>query len=149
MKVSRIFIILIVLIFAAVIPAFAQETAEQGSSGISPENESNAFYVNIPIEKIYPYQKGYVVLYRTQMTLKETYIPLEWFSGAEGKAELIRLGPGGQRWPYLTVFYKDGEFSHLRLYVRREVGHETWGNIPVGTNIDSKFEGLETIILEF
>lgn len=147
MKTFRLFIVLIVLI-AAVFPAFAQNSESKSSSGISPENESDMFYVNIPVEKIYPYSKGYVVVYRNNTQLAETYIPLEWFSGPEGKADLIRLS-SGKRWPYLTVFYKDGEFSHLRLYVRREVTHETWGNIPLGVNLDSQFESVETIILDF
>ncbi len=149
MKTSRIFIILIVLLFAAAVPVFAQEAGSERSSGISPEHESDMFYVNIPIEKIYPYRMGYVVFYRKGIgSLGETYIPLEWFSGPEGKADLIYLN-SGKRWPYLTVFYQNGEFSHLRLYVRHEVTHETWGNIPLGVNIDSRFEGVETMILEF
>ncbi len=148
MRISRLFIILIVLSFVTVIPVFAQDAGTRNNAGISAENESDMFYVNIPIEKIYPYQKGYVVLYRNNTRLAQTYIPIEWFSGPEGKADLIRLG-SGKRWPYLTVFYQNGEFSHLRLYVRREVTHETWGNIPVGVNIDDRFEGVETIILEF
>ncbi len=148
MKTFRFFIILIVLL-CAFIPVFAQDAGSGSGSGISAENESEVFYVNIPVEKIYPYQKGYVVLYRKGIGgLGETYIPLEWFSDPDGKADLIRLG-SGKRWPYLTVFYKDGEFSHLRLYVRREMNHETWGNIPLGVNLDSRFEGVETIILDF
>lgn len=148
MKLFRIVIILMIFLCVASIPVFAQEAESESRSRISPENESDMFYVNIPIEKIYPYQKGYVILYRNNTRLAQTYIPIEWFSGPEGKADLVRLN-SAKRWPYLTVFYKDGEFSHLRLYVRREVTHETWGNIPSGTNIDSRFEGVETIILEF
>jgi hypothetical protein len=149
MKLSRIFTILIVLLIAAAIPVFAQDAeSEESPSGISPENESDMFYLNIPIEKIYPYQKGYVIVYRNNNQLAETYIPIEWFSGPEGKADIIRLG-SGKRWPYLTVFYQSGEFSHLRLYVRRETSHETWGSIPSGVNIDDRFEGVETVILEF
>jgi hypothetical protein len=148
MKAFRVFVVLVVLLCTAVIPVFAQEAGAKNAAGISPENESEMFYVNIPIEKIYPYQRGYVVLYRNNNQLAETYIPIEWFSGPDGKADLIRLG-SGKRWPYLTVFYENGEFSHIRLYVRREVSHETWGNIPTGVNIDDRFEGIETVILEF
>jgi hypothetical protein len=149
MKLSRIFIVLIVLLFAVALPVFAQDAgSEESPSGISPEHESDMFYVNIPIEKVYPYQKGYVVVYRNNNQLAETYIPIEWFSGSNGKADLIQMGTG-KRWPYLTVFYQSGEFSHLRLYVRKDIGHESWGNIPGGVNIDNRFEGVETIILEF
>jgi hypothetical protein len=146
MKTSKIFIMVMILLCIAVFPIFAQES--KSAAGISPENESDIFYLNIPIEKVYPYPKGYVVMYRSNNRLVETYIPLEWFSGTDGKANLIRLGHG-TKWPYLTVFYKSGEFSHLRLYVRQEISHETWGNIPAGVNLDDKFEGVETVILEF
>ncbi len=151
MKASRILIVLIVL-FALALPAFAQSNQNndtKNAAGISPENESDMFYINVPIEKIYPYQKGYIILYRKGVNqMGRVYIPIEWFSGPDGKADLIRMG-SGKAWPYLTVFYKSGEFSHLRLYVRREVSHETWGNIPLGVNLDDRFVGVDTITLEF
>lgn len=151
MKGFRIFIILVVLwVFA--VPVFAQTNQNSGtknSAGISPENESDMFYVSIPIEKIYPHQKGYVILYRKGVNqMARAYIPMAWFSGPDGKADLIRMG-SGKAWPYLAIFYKDGEFSHVRVYVRREVSHETWGSIPLGTNLDDKFDGVETINLEY
>lgn len=151
MKTFRVIIILAILwVFA--VPVFAQsnQNAEtEASSGISPQNESDMFYVSVPIEKIYPHHKGYVVLYRKGVNqMGRVYIPMAWFSGTDGKADLIRMG-SGKAWPYLTLFYKAGEFSHLRLYVRREVSHETWGTIPLGTNLDDKFDGVETIHLEY
>jgi hypothetical protein len=76
------------------------------------------------------------------------YIPLEWFSGTSGKAELIQLGTGTQ-WPALTVYYKGGQFDHLRLYVSKRRSHETWGIVPQNTNIDDRFEGQDDFRLEF
>jgi hypothetical protein len=73
---------------------------------------------------------------------------MEWFRDAAGKGELITLPPG-RNWPYLTVYYKSGEFSHVRLYIHRSKAHETWGNIPLNVNIDDRFENIETITLEF
>jgi len=49
----------------------------------------------------------------------------------------------------MTVYYKEGEFSHVRLYVHRWQDHQTWGNVPQNINIDSYFEGVETIDLQF
>jgi hypothetical protein len=129
-----------VVIIGLVMPVFAQEIAE--------ENKSKFFYINVPVEKIYIHQKGYVVQYRAGTLLINTvYIPIEWFRDAGGKADIINLPPG-KSWPYLTVFTKDGQFSHLRLYVRREATHETWGNISSNVNIDDRFE-VEEIKLEF
>jgi hypothetical protein len=135
------------LIFALVVlaalsaPLFAQK--------ISEGKESEYFYVNVPIEKIYPYRKGYVVQYRKGTAqIAQTYLPGEWFTASVGKGDVVYLG-SGRDWPYLMVYYKGGEFSHVRLYVRRAQSHETWGYIPQGINIDDRFENIEDLKLEF
>ncbi|MDR0561339.1 MAG: hypothetical protein LBG73_01450 [Spirochaetaceae bacterium] len=128
---------------------------------IAQEENSNAspyYYVNVPIERIYPYKKGYVVDYRTGSTgtmAARTYLPLEWFqdrarneTGAPPKGEVIYLGPGSS-YPYLTVYYKDGEFSHVRLYLRRERSHISWGSIRMGEDLDSHFEDVSDLKLVF
>jgi hypothetical protein len=132
--------------FVTVMPVIAQD-AEGGSP---------YYYVNVPIERIYPYRKGYVVDYQSAATgigFARVFIPLEWFSDAgrkeDGapKGQITLMGPG-KSWPYLSVYYnKDGEFSHVHLYVRRERSHETWGGIPLGVNIDSNFEDVSDIKL--
>jgi hypothetical protein len=47
------------------------------------------------------------------------------------------------------VYYKDGEFSHVRLYVHPERSHRTWGSVPQNVNIDSRFENIESIQIEY
>jgi hypothetical protein len=136
-----LFTILIGVLYLSSAPLFAQE--------ISKEHTSEYFYVNVPLEKIYPYDKGYVVTYRKGVNqLTQAYLPLEWFTEAAGKGELVVLPPG-TNWPSLTVYYKAGEFSHVRLYIHRLKSHETWGNIPLNVNIDDRFENVDTITLEF
>jgi hypothetical protein len=135
--------LLSVLVFALAqgAPVFADK--------ISPENESEYYYVNVPIERIYPYRLGYVVEYRKGLIGRaQVYLPIEWFSASAGKGEYIGLA-SGTSWPYLAVYYKGGEFSHVRLYVRRDMSHETWGNIPQNVNIDSRFENITEIKLDF
>ncbi|MDR1948778.1 MAG: hypothetical protein LBQ38_05250 [Spirochaetaceae bacterium] len=140
MKVSRMamsFVILFIMVFPVV------------SQTLSEEKKSEYYYVNVPIEKIYPYRKGYVVSYRKGLYgMAQVYLPLEWFTEAAGKGDIVRMGPG-QAWPSLTIYYKNKEFSHVRLNVRREINHETWGNIAQGTNIDDRFENVNDIKLEF
>jgi hypothetical protein len=111
--------------------------------------ESEYYYVSVPIERVFAYRSGYVVVYRKGVNqMARTYIPEEWFTSAGGKAEEIALG-SGKAWPYLTIYYKSGQFSHIRMYVRRERTHETWGVVPMNLNIDEYFEGVEEIKLEF
>ena len=111
--------------------------------------ESEYYYFNVPIEKIFIYRRGYMVLYRRgPNAMARTYIPNEWFTDVGGKGELIGLGTG-REWPSMTVYYRGGEFSHLRLRVRRHKSHESWGVVPLNINIDEFFEGVEEIKLEF
>ncbi|MDR2433390.1 MAG: hypothetical protein LBD47_02325 [Treponema sp.] len=122
-------------------PLFAQQ--------ISPEHSSEYFYENVYVEKIYPSRLGYILQYRKGINgLARMYIPNEWFTDAASKGELIYLPPGNN-WPSVTVYFKNGEFSHLRLYVHRWRGHETWGNVPLNVDITPYFDNVETVKLEF
>jgi hypothetical protein len=130
-----------VAVFALGSPLFAQK--------ISPEKSSEYFYENVTLEKIYPSRLGYILQYRKGVNgIGRVYIPNEWFTDAASKAELISL-PRGKNWPSMTVFYKEGEFSHLRLYVHRWKGHQTWGNVPLNVDLEPYFKDVTTVKLEF
>lgn len=134
-------ITLVLLCGAIVAPLFAQN--------ISQKNSSEYYYVNVSLEKVYPTGPGYVIQYRKGMNETATIgIPNEWFTDAGGKAELITLPPG-KNWPTLTIFYKNGEFSHIRLYVHHYKGHRTWGNAPVGADVSRYFKDQDSIKIEF
>ena len=129
--------------------------AQQAGGGRSMEerwgagNISELYYVNVPIEKVYPYRLGYVVLFRQGANaLGQAYIPYEWFRGADRKAQLFQL-PDGKNWPSMSVFYKEGEFYGVRLYVAKRQSHLTWGIVPSNVNLDARFEGVESIDLSF
>ena len=112
-------------------------------------DESNFYYFNFTVEKVYLHRLGYVVNYRTGANrIATTYIPTTWFNTIGGRGEVIYLG-SGMEWPSMIVYYKDGEFSHVRLRLRRNMLHETWGVVPLATNIDEHFQDLEEVKLEF
>jgi hypothetical protein len=140
--------IVIAVVFAAILaagsPLFAQQNSREGQ-------ESDYYYINISLEKIFPYRAGYIVQYRKGGTvgrIATTYLPIEWFTYAGGKAEIVKL-PRGRGWPSMSVYYKDGEFSHVRLYVHAMHSHSTWGNVPQTVNVDDRFQNVDTIQLEF
>jgi len=134
-------LILALLFVALISPVFAQTVSE--------ENSSEFYYVKVHVEKVYPSNEGYIVLYRKGINGMATVgIPNEWFVDAAGKAELITL-PSGANWPYMTIFYRNGEFSHIRLYVHRSRAHQTWGSIPMGTNVKNHFKDADEIKIEF
>jgi hypothetical protein len=137
--------LIVAVIFAVLVaassPLFAQTVKE--------ENASEYYYVNILLEKIYPYRNGYVLQYRKGLNqIDRLYIPMEWFTNSAGKGELVTLPPG-TAWPSLSVYYKGGEFSHIRLYVHRRASHQTWGTIPQNVNLDSRFENVEDLKVKF
>ena len=142
MKKALIFTIL--LSVAAGLAPLAAQQAASSSSGVE-----GSYAITVSLERVYPYRKGYVVKYTRGLgKTSDAYLPIEWFQGTGNKGDLILLGSGTD-WPHMTVFYKDGQFSHVRLYVRKERGHESWGDVPLNVNIDDRFEGVEDIRLEF
>ncbi|MDR0400771.1 MAG: hypothetical protein LBH51_07480 [Treponema sp.] len=140
---KKIFFVLIVLAVVQIAPLTAQEDPPAGQG---------YYYFNAPIDRVYPYRKGYVVKYRktASQDVGTLYLPREWFVTAAGRGELIFLAPG-PKWPYVSVFYNEGKFSHIRLYLRQDRGHETWGNIPQNVNLDEFFDNVseEDFRLEF
>ncbi|MDR2808382.1 MAG: hypothetical protein LBB43_05160 [Spirochaetaceae bacterium] len=128
-KVCFLTVVMVALVSA--IPVFAQDAGAR---------KSDVYYVNVPIEKIYPYSKGYVVAYRDNIDdVLYTYLPYEWFFTIGGRGDIISLG-SGTSWPYLTVFYKAGTFNHVRLYIRPEANHPSWGSIINEVNLDEHFD---------
>ena len=114
----------------------------------SPRRESEYYYVNVPIEKIYLYRLGYIVVYRSGVNqMARVCIPLNWFTDTDGKGELVGLGTGSE-WPSMSVYYRNGEFSHVRLRVRRSKAHETWGVVPLNINIDDYFTDVQEVRLQ-
>jgi hypothetical protein len=106
------------------------------------------YYINVSVEKIYPTNQGYVVLYRTQRGIGTIGIPNRWFVEAAGRADVVRL-PRGASWPTMSIFYNDGEFSHVRLYVHSHKSHTTWGSMPQGTNVSRFFPEEDTFDIQF
>lgn len=113
--------------------------------------DSAYHYFNVPIERIYAHRLGFVVFYQRgggSPQLARAFIPQEWFQEPRGRGQFVRLGAGAE-WPSMSVFFREGEFSHVRLRVRANRSHATWGVVPLHANIDEFFEGIEEIRLEF
>ena len=137
------------LLLLVVLAAFCLGGSLFAQEKKSKFKESEYYYFNVPIEKIYVYRLGYMVVYRKGVNqMARTYIPGDWFVEIGGKGELIAMG-SGREWPSMTVYYKNGEFSHVRLKVRRSRSHESWGVVPLSLNIDEYFKDIEEVKLEF
>ena len=150
--------IIIVLIFLALIsPVFAQQEEERADRrkadpfyaiNNTRNREENFYYVNVSVERIYPTKEGYVVQYvNSSSDVVAVGIPNEWLTNAAGRAEIVKL-PMASDWPTMTVFYVDGKFSHVRLYVHPAKSHLTWGSVPQGADV-GKFFDKESLNLQF
>jgi hypothetical protein len=139
-----VFAAIFVVFLAVGLPVFTQSHPNP-----TDDRDSEYYYVNITLEKIFPYRKGYVVQYKkNSFQYARIYLPGNWFTDADSKGEIITL-PAGQVWPSLTVYYRNGAFSHVRLYIHRWASHPSWGSIPQSVNIDDQFENIDTITIEY
>jgi len=135
---KRLIIILVLLGIA--LPVFAQAKNKR---------TEDVYYINVPVERIIPTNTGYVILYRgSKNALSVVGLRNEWFTDAAGCAELVRLADGGD-WPSMSVFYKNGDFSHVRLYIHKVRGHHTWGNIPYGTDVSRYFSDKNDFKIDY
>ena len=115
---------------------------------LAAEASESPYYVRtVAIAKVFSHEDGYKVIYRnSKMQYSSFYVPVEWFGGASSKAEII-YGES-QSYPYFSIFWKDGAFDHIRLYLKSDRRDLTWGDLDSNTDWSSKFDGVETIELK-
>jgi len=131
------FIFMVIISPVFITPVFAQD------------DTGSMYYHNVTLEKIYLAGTGYVVQYRKGINgLGTIGIPYDWFTAAGGKAEILYL-PAGRNWPSMSVFYKDGEFSYVRLYVHKSKAHWTWGVVPLGSDVSAYFKEPDIFRIEY
>jgi len=133
-------LIFVLVLFALIIPVFAQSNSSE---------LPRVYYTNVPVERVIPTTQGYIIQYRSTSSIIATIgIPIDWFQSAASKADIVQL-VSGHDWPSMSVFYKDGEFSHVRLYVHRSKAHTTWGSVPQGTDVSRFFGDGESFNIQY
>ena len=115
--------------------------------GLYAENiESTLYYKSYPISLVTPSTDGYRIIYmKSNLQYHVFYAPMEWFLGSANKGEV--LYGNGKIYPYFTVYWEDGQFSHIKLYLHSNKHHTSWGDMPQGDYSD-KFDVSEPM-LEF
>lgn len=123
--------------------------------------ESEYFVKTLLIMKVYPHQLGYRVLYKkSSLDFGEVFIPHRWRQepagddtagqedaalSAGGKLEL-RYGEGAE-FPYLSVYWKNGAFSHVKLYLHKQDLHSSYGKLDPTIDYTDEFN-VDEIILD-
>lgn len=119
---KKIFFIAVLLTLCVSI-AFTEVNFEPGTTS----------YVNVPIIKIYDHPDYYIVTYRQNgLGIGQTSIPKEWFvQGSPEKKGVFRNITGNMN-PYLTLWFRSGEFSYIYINVSSNRSDSTWG-VAYGT----------------
>jgi hypothetical protein len=107
-------------------------------SAFSQGAEKGMFVRTVSLLKVYTHQLGYKVVYLKGTNSAEMYFPVTWFGQTAGKAQII--WGEGREFPYLSIFYVDGKFDHLRLYVRKNMMDSSWGVLGSDPGLAEKFK---------
>ncbi|MBN1647155.1 MAG: hypothetical protein JW874_03885 [Spirochaetales bacterium] len=112
------------------------------------ENDRDKLYAKTKmISKIYIHKDGYKILYqKSDMNFATFYIPMSWFGGADSKAEIFM--ENDRSYPYFSVFYRNGEFDHIRIYAKKDLNDETWGSLDTRYDFSKQF-AVEKFEIEY
>ncbi len=117
-------------------PAAATPAAANSSTNPIPKD---AYYKSVPLIKVWMHQLGYMVQFWTsKSTVGQIYIPITWFNqGPNSKADIIYGNEPG--YPRLVIFWVDGKFDHVNLYVLNYYESLTWGVLSQAADVTSQF----------
>lgn len=111
---------LLILSFVIVFGCFAALPAAS--------EESDLYYINAQILRIFPHKLGYYIIYRrAELQTGEIFVPIEWFDRRDSRA-ILNLIEGDLN-PYVTFVMRNGEFDHIRVCAMKDIQHGTWGTI--------------------
>lgn len=136
-------LIAVVALLVTSIPSFAQQQSDTSS-----QYPKQVYYKVVSLMKVWTHQLGYVVqFFNSQARVQDVYIPLTWFNnGMQSKADIVY---GLDRsYPYMTIFWADGQFDHVTLYVSSDDSSQTNGVLPASADIADKFK-VQDIPREF
>ena len=116
------------------------------ATALAAQEQPAGYVRSVSIMKVLSHTMGYKVLYlKSSMEIGELYLPFTWFK-AGGKAEVVF---GGDRsYPYFSVFYREGKFSFIRLYLQESIQHLSWGRLIPREGDEAKFD-VDDLTLEY
>jgi len=127
--------LLLIIVLALIVPSWAAA------------DESEYYYINVPIIKVYADRYGYQIVYKVGSTKMATaYLPMEWFlSGGIGE---IDYG-AGMMYPYISVYYKEGKVQHFRLHLNSDQADARWGIFDQAVDSKKLFGEVKELKLVF
>lgn len=119
----------------------------QTATDIEPEEDADIFMKAVYIDRVYEHDEGYRVVYmNSNMRVQQAFLPRRWFQASGGKGEI--LSGFDPKYPYMEIYWRDGEFSFVRLFVVEEYAHPSWGVVTGRTDYSDEFAS-DTLVLSF
>ena len=99
---------------------------------------TDVFVKTVPVVKVYTHPLGYKVLYlKSNLEMGILYLPDAWLKEAGGKAAVI--WQTGDRPPHFSIFWVDGKFDHVYLYVPNDMSLPLWGALDASQDLSAEF----------
>jgi hypothetical protein len=123
---------IVVLFVLACSAAFAQQDAGR-----------DVYVKSVRIARVYHNGLGYRIIYfKSTMEYAEMYVPTTWFSfSGTSKANVI-WGESAE-FPYLSIYYADGKFDRILLFLHSNMHDISWGSLPQGIDLSAQFNVQE------
>jgi len=122
----------------------AQNEASGAGTENTDRNSGDSLYVfHLNADRVYLHNDGYAIQYKKDMNVNRmAYLPMKWFYFDKEKnktlAEVVLLEPG-RTWPHAVFFYRNGALDHIKLYIRKEMAHPSWGMMQPYTDYKDLF----------
>ena len=123
---------LVILLVLACSVAFAQQSAER-----------KVYVKTVSIARVYPHALGYRILYfKSTLEYGEMYVPGSWFK-FDGAGRGAVVWGNTNEFQYLAIYYADGKFDRIVLYLHENPTHISWGVLPPGIDLTTQFNVQE------
>ncbi len=143
----RIFVMSFLLTVLGTALIWAQNS--EPPAGQATQSSVDYFAKTISINKVYPTKYGYVVAYAdSKLQYQELYLPMSWFNKAGGMGQIFY---GSEKsYPYMNIFWRDGKFDHIALFLFPNYSDPSWGMLPDSPGLASKFNAeSDTLDLKY
>jgi hypothetical protein len=140
------------LLLLASLPAFSQAaaqpqapaaTATTPAPGAQNAYPKDIYYKTVSLLKVWLHPLGYKLqFFNSSFGVSDIYVPLAWFNkGSLSKANVVY--GNDDNYPYCSIFWVDGVFDHITLYVLNDFSSQTWGVLNVPGDLTAQFNVQE------
>jgi hypothetical protein len=118
------------------------------ASSVFGQQDADLFVKSVPILKVLSHPLGYKVYYqKANADFGFFYVPVNWFRGAAGKGAIIWGNEAD--YPYFSIYWRNKEFFYIKLFLKEDMAHDTWGVLEADiSDVKDKFD-IETLKVEF